>query len=180
MHELMHDFSDRCDRCDRYDFFCNFLVCGVGAGYGVGGVRFRHEGGTRIPDAVTALLLALAFLRLLATLSTIGTAATATPTTAAAAFFALRFGCGRTIDRCAVDGDGGIHLRHVLRSRRLRGRVTFRTVAALLVAALIPSFITATALLLTFVAVFAAGFALRTLAALAATATPAAAFTAAP
>lgn len=151
LHGFMHDLDDRHDFRNRRSDFRGLLVCDVGARYGVDGVRFRHEGGTRIPDAVTALLLALAFLlRLLATFTAIGSTTTTTTTTTAAAFFALRC-CRRAIERCVVDRHGGINLRHfLLGGRGLRGLIPFRPVTALLVAALLPSFITATTLLLTF------------------------------
>ena len=175
LRELMYNFRHWCECRDA----CDFLIGGVGARHCVGNVRFRHEGGAWVPDTVTARLLALAFRLLLATFAAIGTAATTTTTATAATFFTLLFGCGCAIDRCAVDSDGRINLRHVLRSRGLRRRITFRTVPALLVTALISSLIATTALLLTFVARFTAGFALWTLAARATTATSAAAFTAA-
>lgn len=86
----MHDFGSGCS-----DFGCDLK----GAGHCGSGFRTRHERRARIPDAVAALLLALAFLRLLAiALAAIGTATTAATATATTAFFALlRFRCRRGV-----------------------------------------------------------------------------------
>jgi hypothetical protein len=180
----MHDFRDWGGFYSGRDLhFCDLFVVGVGAGYSVDSVRFRHKGRARIPDAITALLLALAFLLrlLLASFAAISTTTTTTTTTTAAALFALRC-CRHAVDRCVVED---INLRYfLLGCRRLRGLIAFRAIAALLFAALAFA-TTTTLLLLAFVARRFAGFAFRTLAAFTAltatatTATAAATLTAA-